>query len=220
MRSWPWPQPNADAWESPLDPAATQGLGGRPPGLAATVQGAGERWVAGRAPTRARSDQKRGERRRLGPSQCVQRRRHQYTILTAREQFSRPDHAARTVLEAAIGARSTPVPAARLSRAEALRLAATLGLALALFELVALLPDWEGDITHYKYWTHLITVRGIWAAYSGTWPETYAIYPPVLLYAFRAVGVLYRAAVDPAFDLAAALDSQPLTWFQIGRAHI
>ena len=40
-----------------------------------------------------------------------------------------------------------------------------------------------GDITHYVYWTRLVTLGGIQAAYSGTWPETYAVYPPVTLYA-------------------------------------
>ena len=40
-----------------------------------------------------------------------------------------------------------------------------------------------GDITHYVYWTRLVTLGGIQSAYGGTWPETYAVYPPVTLYA-------------------------------------
>ena len=40
-----------------------------------------------------------------------------------------------------------------------------------------------GDITHYVYWTRLVTLGGIQSAYGGTWPETYAVYPPIPLYA-------------------------------------
>ena len=39
----------------------------------------------------------------------------------------------------------------------------------------------SGDITHYVYWTRLVTQGGIQVAYSGTWPETYAVYAPVAL---------------------------------------
>ena len=31
-----------------------------------------------------------------------------------------------------------------------------------------------GDITHYVYWTRLVTLGGVQSAYGGTWPETYA----------------------------------------------
>src|SRR5438105_4172546 len=57
-----------------------------------------------------------------------------------------------------------------------------------------------GDITHYVYWTRLVTLGGIQAAYGGTWPETYAVYPPVTLYAYEAVGTAYRVLDDPTFD--------------------
>src|SRR5579859_4177248 len=57
-----------------------------------------------------------------------------------------------------------------------------------------------GDITHYVYWTRLVTLGGVQAAYSGTWPETYAVYPPVTLYAYQAVGAAYRWLQDPTFD--------------------
>lgn len=66
---------------------------------------------------------------------------------------------------------------------------------------------YEGDITSYVYWTRLVALGGIQAAYSGSWPETYAVYPPVTLYGFQVVGTLYRVAVDPSFDLQRALAS-------------
>jgi hypothetical protein len=74
---------------------------------------------------------------------------------------------------------------------------------------VVLQPDgtYAGDINHYVYWTRLVTLGGIQAAYSGTWPETYAVYPPVTLYPYEAVGTLYRALEDPNFDPARAQHS-------------
>jgi hypothetical protein len=62
----------------------------------------------------------------------------------------------------------------------------------------------SGDITHYVYWTRLVTLGGIQAAYSGTWPETYAVYPPITLYTYQLVGNAYRLFVDPGFDADAA----------------
>src|SRR5689334_12069887 len=53
-----------------------------------------------------------------------------------------------------------------------------------------------GDITHYVYWTRLVTLGGIQAAYSGAWPQTYAVYPPVTLYPYEIVGNVYRSLVD------------------------
>jgi hypothetical protein len=67
--------------------------------------------------------------------------------------------------------------------------------------------QYVGDLDSYVDWTRLVTVGGIQAAYQGTWPETYAIYPPVTLYGFLVVGDLYRAAVDPSFDPDAARGS-------------
>ena len=64
-----------------------------------------------------------------------------------------------------------------------------------------------GDITHYVYWTRLVTRDGIQSAYGGTWPETYAVYPPVTLLAYQAVGTAYRWVQDPAFDPEAAQQS-------------
>jgi Gpi18-like mannosyltransferase len=57
-----------------------------------------------------------------------------------------------------------------------------------------------GDITHYVYWTRLVTLNGMQAAYGGTWPQTYAVYPPVNLYAYQIVGTAYRWLQDPTFD--------------------
>jgi hypothetical protein len=64
-----------------------------------------------------------------------------------------------------------------------------------------------GDIAHYVTWTRLVTLGGIQAAYAGTWPETYAVYPPVTLYPYQVIGTLYRALEDPAFDAQRALQS-------------
>jgi len=63
---------------------------------------------------------------------------------------------------------------------------------------------YEGDIVHYVYWTRLVTLGGIQAAYGGQWPETYAVYPPIALYPYQAVGNLYRWLEDPSFDVQRA----------------
>ena len=65
-----------------------------------------------------------------------------------------------------------------------------------------------GDISDgYVFWTRLVTLGGVQDAYRGTWPETYAVYPPVTLYPYQVVGNAYRALVDPTFDLQAARHS-------------
>src|SRR5437870_4945539 len=61
-----------------------------------------------------------------------------------------------------------------------------------------------GDITHYVYWTRLVTLGGVQSAYGGTWPETYAVYPPVALYPLQLIGTAYRWLQDPSFDPEAA----------------
>ncbi len=66
------------------------------------------------------------------------------------------------------------------------------------------------DLTHFKHWARLVTVDGMHAAYSGDYPETYAIYPPVTLVTFRLAGVAYQRLVDPTFDLDRALASHTL----------
>lgn len=67
------------------------------------------------------------------------------------------------------------------------------------------------DVTHYKFWSRLVTTQGVGAGYSGQYPETYAIYPPVTLYGLGLVGEVYRVVVDPTFDREAALESRWLT---------
>jgi len=64
-----------------------------------------------------------------------------------------------------------------------------------------------GDITHYVFWTRLVTLGGIQSAYSGTWPETYAVYPPVTLLPYELVGSLYQQFEDPGFDADQAQQS-------------
>src|SRR5207244_9221140 len=75
----------------------------------------------------------------------------------------------------------------------------------------------SGDITHYVYWTRLVTLSGVQAAYGGTfpdsYPETYAVYPPLNLYAYQIVGTAYRRLQDPAFDPDAAQQS---LWLRAG----
>jgi Gpi18-like mannosyltransferase len=65
----------------------------------------------------------------------------------------------------------------------------------------------SGDMTHYVYWTRLITQGGIQSAYHGTWPETYAVYPPLTLLPMQLAGSLYQRLQDPTFDLNAAQQS-------------
>jgi hypothetical protein len=67
--------------------------------------------------------------------------------------------------------------------------------------------SYEGDLTHYVYWTRLVTLGGVQAAYGGTWPETYAVYPPLPLYAYQAIGNVYRVLQDPLFDADRAQQS-------------
>src|SRR6266542_1227714 len=102
-----------------------------------------------------------------------------------------------------------------MNRATAL-FVASIAVALAIGHLLRDTPGfvvrngdgtYEGDIVHYVYWTRLVALGGVEAAYSGTWPETYAVYPPVPLYAYQAIGTLYRAMQDPTFDPQRAQES-------------
>src|SRR3712207_3089215 len=65
----------------------------------------------------------------------------------------------------------------------------------------------RGDIYHYVLWTRLVALGGMEDAYSGTWPETYAVYGPVVLYPWQFVGNVYLFLVDSDFDLARAESS-------------
>ena len=62
----------------------------------------------------------------------------------------------------------------------------------------------RGDIYHYILWTRLVTLGGVENAYRGTWPESYAVYGPVVLYAYQVAGSIYRGAVDARFDVLLA----------------
>ena len=86
------------------------------------------------------------------------------------------------------------------------QLAALLGVALALQPAHPL-----ADVSHYKFWTRLVTTQGVAASYAGEYPESYAIYPPVTMYGLAVVGSVYRAFLDPDFDRDRALASQELT---------
>ena len=83
--------------------------------------------------------------------------------------------------------------------------------ALVSFAVVELPSNPLADVVHYKYWTRQIATHGVSGAYSGTYPETAAIYPPVTMYGYRIAGWLYRHLYDPTFDMPAALESHPLT---------
>jgi hypothetical protein len=86
-------------------------------------------------------------------------------------------------------------------------LAAVIGLALAAQPAHEL-----SDVTHYKLWTHLVTTRGVAAMYSGEYPESYVIYPPVTMYGLWVVGHVYQAVVDRGFDTRQAQASRWLTF--------
>jgi Gpi18-like mannosyltransferase len=58
------------------------------------------------------------------------------------------------------------------------------------------LPGYAGDVSHYKYWTRVIVTEGMHNIYHGEYPETYAIYPPVTLYAYGLVGKVYDRLTD------------------------
>jgi Gpi18-like mannosyltransferase len=65
----------------------------------------------------------------------------------------------------------------------------------------------SADINQYIYWTRLVTLGGVQSAYSGAWPETYAVYGPITLYSWELLGNIYRASIDPDFDIQRALHS-------------
>lgn len=67
------------------------------------------------------------------------------------------------------------------------------------------------DVTHYKYWARLVALEGVAGAYSGQYPETMAIYPPLTMYGYRLAGWVYQVLSDPTFDLELALASRTLT---------
>src|ERR687883_98176 len=59
----------------------------------------------------------------------------------------------------------------------------SIGGAAALAVQVATWPDHPlADMTHLKWWAQMTHERGVEVAYSGTYPETYVIYPPGMVY--------------------------------------
>jgi len=67
------------------------------------------------------------------------------------------------------------------------------------------------DVVHYKYWAKQIATYGVAGAYSGTYPESAAIYPPVTMYGYRAAGFIYKWVFDFQFLMEPALESQALS---------
>jgi Gpi18-like mannosyltransferase len=103
-------------------------------------------------------------------------------------------------------------PAPADARRACLAALAIVGLATVACAAVLAIPSHaESDVLHYKYWTRQIATYGVSGSYSGTYPESAAIYPPVTMYGYRIVGWLYRRLYDPAFDMGAALQSQALS---------
>jgi dolichyl-phosphate-mannose-protein mannosyltransferase len=66
------------------------------------------------------------------------------------------------------------------------------------------------DIRAYIRWTRRTTLDGIQELYQRTPTEPPAVYGPVVLYSYQAVGLAYRRLVDPDFDLTRA--SQRGSW--------
>ena len=81
---------------------------------------------------------------------------------------------------------------------------------LACAAVLAIPSHAASDVGHYKYWAKQIATHGVSGSYSGTYPETAAIYPPVTMYGYRIAGWIYRRAFDPSFDMAVALESHAL----------
>ena len=67
------------------------------------------------------------------------------------------------------------------------------------------------DVGHYKYWAKQIATYGVAGAYSGTYPESAAIYPPVTMYGYRAAGFIYKWVFDVQFLMEPALQSHELS---------
>ena len=67
----------------------------------------------------------------------------------------------------------------------------SLGGALALAAQIATFPDHPlADMTHITNWVRNVRDHGVENVYTGTYPETYMIYPPGMAYAYQAAGTL------------------------------
>lgn len=76
---------------------------------------------------------------------------------------------------------------------------------------LALLPGYPGDVIHYKLWTRVVATEGIHRIYAGEYPETYAIYPPITLYAYGAVGELYQRFAENPWEDQRLMESAKLS---------
>jgi dolichyl-phosphate-mannose-protein mannosyltransferase len=99
----------------------------------------------------------------------------------------------------------------RVTPSHAVRLGAILLLAMAAMLLARGLGA-PVDVDHYVFWTKLVTEGGVQSAYSGTFPHTYAVYPPFTLYFYWGAGQAYRQFIDPAFEIQRALGDPTLTF--------
>jgi hypothetical protein len=103
-------------------------------------------------------------------------------------------------------------PRSRVRMRWYLALGAVVVLAGALAVWLMLLPAHVmADVTHYKYWARLVAFAGVAGAYSGQYPETAAIYPPLTMYGYWLAGLVYQGLVDPTFEMGRALGSRALT---------
>jgi hypothetical protein len=105
----------------------------------------------------------------------------------------------------------TVAPTAARARAWAAATGIVLLSAIVCVVVLALPSHLASDVTHYKYWAHQVATQGVAGAYSGSYPETAAIYPPVTMYGYRVAGWIYRHFFDPAFEMETALASRALT---------
>lgn len=85
-------------------------------------------------------------------------------------------------------------------------------LATVLCAAVLAIPSHSAsDVGHYKYWAKQIATYGVSGSYSGTYPESAAIYPPVTMYGYRVAGFVYKWVYDVQFEMGAALQSHELS---------
>ena len=83
--------------------------------------------------------------------------------------------------------------------------------ALVCAAVLAIPSHSASDVGHYKYWAKQIATYGVAGSYSGTYPESAAIYPPVTMYGYRVAGFVYKWFFDFPFEMQAALESQALS---------
>ena len=83
--------------------------------------------------------------------------------------------------------------------------------ALACAAVLAIPSHSASDVGHYKYWAKQIATHGVAGSYSGTYPETAAIYPPVTMYGYRVAGFIYKWFFNFPFDMQVALASHELS---------